>query len=152
MSLWKIAWRSIQQRALASSLTAVSMALGVAMVVAVLVIYSVVRQSFHRGGEGYDLIVGASKGSRLELVLGAIYYLGQPVENVSYSFYKKLREGELSENVELAIPLCLGDNYEGYRVVGTVPEMFDELHYLGDQKYQFAEGGRNFDRETTSRR
>ena len=38
MSLWKIAWRSIQQRALASTLTGISMALGVALVVAVLVV------------------------------------------------------------------------------------------------------------------
>ena len=35
MSLWKIAWRSIQQRSLASLLTAISMALGVMLVVAV---------------------------------------------------------------------------------------------------------------------
>ncbi len=59
MSLWKIAWRSIQQRALASALTALSMALGVALVVAVLVIHGVVDQSFRRGAQGYDLIVGA---------------------------------------------------------------------------------------------
>ena len=64
MSLWKIAWRSIQQRALSSALTALSMALGVSLVVAVLVIHSVVYQSFHRGGEGYDLVVCAPKGSR----------------------------------------------------------------------------------------
>ena len=66
MSLWKIAWRSIQQRTLASSLTAVSMALGVALVVAVLVISSVVHKSFNRGRGGYDLVVGTPKGSRLE--------------------------------------------------------------------------------------
>ena len=35
MSLWKIAWRSMQQRALASWLTGLSMALGVALVVAI---------------------------------------------------------------------------------------------------------------------
>ena len=35
MSLWKIAWRNMQQRALASSLTALSMALGVAVMIAV---------------------------------------------------------------------------------------------------------------------
>ena len=46
MSLWKIAWRSIQQRALASSLTGISMALGVMLVVAVLSIHGVVSQSF----------------------------------------------------------------------------------------------------------
>ncbi len=50
MCLWKIAWRSIQQRSLASLLTAISMALGVMLVVAVLVIHSVVQQAFHRGG------------------------------------------------------------------------------------------------------
>jgi putative ABC transport system permease protein len=144
MSLWKIAWRSIQQRSLASALTAVSMALGVSLVVAVLVIYSVVYQSFHRGGEGYNLIVGAAKGSRLELVLAGVYYIGQPVENVPYSYYKELHEGRLSEHAEVAIPICLGDNYEGYRVVATTPEMFEKLKYMGDQPYRFAEG-RNFE-------
>ena len=49
MSLWKIAWRSIQQRSLASTLTAISMALGVALVVTVLVIHDVIDQSFRRG-------------------------------------------------------------------------------------------------------
>lgn len=143
MSLWKIAWRSIEQRALASTLTAVSMALGVSLVVAVLVIHSVVYQSFHRGGEGYDLIAGATKGSRLELVLASVYYIGQPVDNIPYSFYKNLHEGELSAKCEFAIPICLGDNYEGYRVVGTTPEMFEKLRYLGGHEYQFHEG-RNF--------
>ena len=45
MSLWKIAWRSIQQRALAASLTGVSMALGVMLVVAVLVVHGVIERS-----------------------------------------------------------------------------------------------------------
>ena len=49
MSLWKVAWRSIQQRALVSLLTVLSMGLGVSLVVAVLVVYSVVYQSFRRG-------------------------------------------------------------------------------------------------------
>ena len=42
MSLLRIAWRSIQQRGLASSLTTLSMALGVMLVVAVLSIHGVV--------------------------------------------------------------------------------------------------------------
>ena len=61
MSLWKVAWRSIRQRSLVSSLTVLSMGLGVALVVAVLVVYGVVDQSFHRGGEGYDLIIGKTQ-------------------------------------------------------------------------------------------
>ncbi|MGA2035728.1 MAG: ABC transporter permease, partial [Thermoguttaceae bacterium] len=142
MSLWKIAWRSIQQRALASALTAVSMALGVSLVVAVLVVQNVVYQSFNRRGEGYDLIVGA-KGSRLELVLNSVYYVGQPIPNIPYKYYQEIAEARFGR-VRNVIPLCLGDNYEGYRVVGTTPEMFDDLKYHEDQPYRFAEGGRNF--------
>src|SRR5271169_3557981 len=100
MSLWKIAWRSIQQRSLASLLTAISMALGVMLVVAVLVIYSVVQQAFHRGGEGYDLIVGPPKGSNLDLVLTNVFYVGQPITTLPYSVYQDLNR---SENVALGM-------------------------------------------------
>jgi putative ABC transport system permease protein len=144
MSLWKIAWRSIQQRSLASLLTAISMALGVMLVVAVLVIYSVVQQAFHRGGEGYDLIVGPIKGSNLDLVLTNVFYVGTPITTLPYSVYQELYQGEIGLNkVRMAVPICLGDFYQDKRVVGTTPDMFDELTYYGDQKYEFAEG-KNF--------
>lgn len=139
MSLVKIAWRSIQQRALASGLTAVSMGLGVALVVAVLVVYAVVDQSFRRGGEGYDLIVGA-KGGKLQLVLNSVYYLSEPVGNIPYSYYKELTEGQFALDVLTAVPICMGHSYKGFRVVGTVPDMFDKLVYLGGRKYRFAQG------------
>jgi putative ABC transport system permease protein len=138
MSLWKVAWRSIRQRALVSTLTVVSMGLGVALVVAVLVVYGVVKQSFNRGGEGYDLIVGA-KGGKEQLVLNTVFYLSQPVGNIPYSLYEGISEGKYGR-VETAIPVCMGHTYQGFRVIGTVPEMFTELKYRGNQSYQFAEG------------
>jgi putative ABC transport system permease protein len=147
MSLWKIAWRSMQQRALASCLTGVSMALGVALVVTVLVIHSVVDRFFRQSSQGYDMIVGATKGGRLQLVLNTVYHLSQPVENLPYSFYKEfLKQGEhsgrFSSLVDVAVPLCLGDSYEDFRVVGTTPEMFEVWEPY--QKYEFA-AGRNFE-------
>jgi putative ABC transport system permease protein len=145
MSLWKVAWRSIQQRALVSLLTVLSMGLGVALVVAVLVVYSVVYQSFHRGGEGYDLIVGA-KGGKEQLVLNTVFYLSQPIGNIPYSFYEELTEGKFAADVEVAIPVCMGHTYQGFRVVGTVPEMFTELKYQGEKSYEFA-AGENFKAE-----
>jgi putative ABC transport system permease protein len=144
MSLWKIAWRSIQQRSLASTLTAVSMALGVALVVTVLVIHDVIDQSFRRGAQGYDMIVGA-KGGQLELVLSTAYNIGRPIENVSYRYYEEfLPGGQFASSVETAVPVCLGDSYEGFLVIGTVPERFTKLHYLDGRNYEFAEG-RNFE-------
>ena len=147
MSLWKIAWRSIQQRALASTLTAVSMGLGVALVVAVLVIHAVVDQSFRRGGEGYDLIVG-HKGSRLELVLNSVCYLNQPLGNIPASYRDDLLDGyvEPSVGVDAAIPISMGHSHKGFPVVGTIPEMFEQLTYRDGKAYEFAEG-ENFKRE-----
>ncbi len=145
MSLWKIAWRNIQQRALASSLTGLSIALGVALVVAVLVAQKVIRDSFTRGASGYHLVVG-KKGSQLQLVLNTVYHLQDPIENIPYSYYKRLitPTDELGKNVKVAIPYCLGDNYEGFRVVGTIPGLFTKLEYADGQKYEFEPGGRNF--------
>ena len=78
MSLWKIAWRSIQQRGLASALTALSMALGVALVVGVLLIMGIISDSFRNNSSlGYNMIVGA-KGGRLQLVLNTVFYLSSP--------------------------------------------------------------------------
>ena len=141
MSLWKIAWRSIEQRSLASTLTAVSMALGVALVVAVLVIHGIIAKSFMTGsGLGYDLIVGANKGGKLQLVLNTVYYLSSPVENIPYPFYKEFTEGQYKPFVETAVPVCLGDYYEEFRVIGTTPGFFDDLDYSNGKKFAFSDG------------
>lgn len=95
MPLWRIAWRSIQRRALASSLTTFSMALGVMLVVAVLLILGIVQQSFRNSSNlGYDLIVGG-KGGQLQLVLNTVFHLSKPIEPVPYSYYQEfLTAGE----------------------------------------------------------
>jgi len=165
VSLWRIAWRSVQQRALASSLTAFSMALGVMLLVAVLSIHGVIERSFQNNASlGYNMIMGA-KGGKLQLTLNTVYYLSQPIENLPYEFYLEFlaadrrdaefktslyspaasREGKYAPFVELAIPLCLGDYFGPFRVIGTTPEMFDRLQFgpSGTQKYEFA-AGRNF--------
>lgn len=142
MNKWKIAWRSIQQRGLASSLTGFSMALGVMLVVAVLVLHGVITNSFMNNSSlGYNIVVGA-KGGRLDLVLNTVYYLARPVENIPYSFYQELTEGKYKQYVGTAIPICLGDTYQDFRVVGTSPGFLEELGY-GGNKYTFADG-RNF--------
>ena len=72
MSLISIALKSLRQRALASSLTALSVALGVMLIVAVLLIAGVVNDAFNRRSVSYDFIVGP-KGSDMQLVLSTVY-------------------------------------------------------------------------------
>lgn len=104
MSLFRIAWRSIQQRGLASVLTMTSMALGVMMVVAVLSIHGIVTKSFQNNSSlGYNLIVGA-KGGALQLTLNTVYYLSKPVENIPYDFFlefqnQKVRDAEYLHSI-----------------------------------------------------
>jgi putative ABC transport system permease protein len=46
--------------------------------------------------------------------------------------------------VRVAIPIAVGDNYEGWRIVGTVPQLFT-VEYRKGQTYSIAEGGKQFD-------
>lgn len=139
MSLWRIAWRSIQYRGLASALTALSMALGIALVVTVLVMHGVVNRAFSRTAQGFDLIVGP-KGGRLELVLNTLFHLGRPVGKIPWSYYREFRPGgKFAGQVSVALPVCLGDSYEGHRVIGTVREFF-RVEYAPGERYRFAAG------------
>ncbi|QDS97540.1 ABC transporter permease [Adhaeretor mobilis] len=152
MSFWKIAWRNLQQRALASTLTAFSMALGVALMILVLVIHGVVVNQLTNDAQGYHVIVGGGKGSKFEVVLSTVFHLGTPLYPVSYSYYEKFVDGgEYAPYTEAAIPICLGDSYEAndgtrLRVVATTPDMFSKISYAADKQYEFAEG-ENFQRE-----
>src|SRR5437868_15332135 len=94
MSLFRIAFRSVLQRGVASLLTMFSMALGVMLVVAVLTIHGVVSQSFKNNSSlGYNLIVGA-KGGQEQLVLNTVFYLSKPVENIPYTYYLEFLQRE----------------------------------------------------------
>jgi putative ABC transport system permease protein len=137
MNLFAIAWKSIRQRALASSLTALSVALGVALMVMVLVINGTVTRMFSQSATGYHLIVGA-KGSPLQLVLNSIYFMDRPIENIPYRYYEQLKKNSA---VVHAIPFNLGDTTEDgrFRIVGTIPEYFD-VEYIPEKQFQFSQG------------
>jgi putative ABC transport system permease protein len=152
MSLLGIAWRSIRQRLFTSGLTALSLALGVALVVATLVIGGVVRDAFASGqGLGYNLIVGA-KGSPLQLVLNSVYLVSKPIENISWRFYQEFLPaearpdgvaGRYAGSVAKAVPICMGDYFRSFRVVGTNAAYFDTLTVGDGRPFGFA-AGRNF--------
>jgi putative ABC transport system permease protein len=154
MSYWKIAWRNITQRALASSLTGLSMALGVALMVLVLVIHEVVVGQLSNDAQGYNFIIGGGKGSPEQVVLTSVFHIGKPMYPFPYSEYKNFLEGgKYADLVDVAVPICLGDSFAAdngqlFRVVGTTPDMFDKLAYGADEtgeelKYRFS-SGRNF--------
>lgn len=136
MSIFSLVLSNIAQRKISVSLTALSVALGVALIAATLDIKRQVEEKFSQTSIGYELILGA-KGSPLQLVLNTVYQLGNPTGNLPYSTYELYRN---SPFVSYAIPMGLGDNYKGFRIVCTTTDFFTRFNYAKDKKYELAEG------------
>jgi len=115
MTLWRMAWRYLWGRTLVTALTLAGIALGSALIVSVLTLQRESEGGFLRESGQFDMVVGA-KGSPLQLVLSSIYHLDLPTGNIPYAHFAALRK---DPRVAEAIPLGLGDNYRGYRIVGT---------------------------------
>ena len=143
MNLMSIAYKSIRQRALASSLTALSVALGVALMVTVLVSYGIIDRMFSQRSIGYDLIVGP-KGSELELVLNTVYRVRKANWKLPYEFYLQLKD---DPRIDEAIPVALGDFTEegGFPIVGTIPHYF-VVEYAPGRKFKVTPVGANLRR------
>jgi putative ABC transport system permease protein len=149
MSLFGIAWRNIRQRLLTSGLTALSLALGVALVVATLVTGGIVSRAFESGsGLGYNMIVGA-KGSPLQLVLNSVYFISKPIENISWATYQDFLpaarrpdgvDGKFAASTRTAVPICMGDYFRSFRVVGTNADFFDRLTCGDGRPFRFGSG------------
>ncbi len=133
MSLISIAFKSIRQRALASVLTAFSVALGTSLMIAVLVANTIVTGAFELQEFGYDLVVGP-KGSELDLVLNTVYRMAPPIENLPWRYYEEIKA---NKHIEVAIPVALGDSSEvgGFPILGTIVEFFFN-EYAYKKKFQ----------------
>jgi putative ABC transport system permease protein len=120
MSLFKIVLKNIVQRKLSSALTAASIGLGVAVVIAVLALRAQARAGFDQSTFGYDLVVGG-KGSALQLVLNTVYHMDRSQGNLPMERYRELAAHKA---VSAAIPIAVGDSFRGARIVGTTDAFF----------------------------
>lgn len=125
MSAWAYAWAQLARRPLQTALSVLLLALGIAALLVVLVVQSQWARSLTRDAQGIDLVVGA-KGSPLQLILSSIYHVDMPTGNVPLATLAQLRAERL---VARAVPLALGDNLRGFRIVGTEPVLVE--HYGG---------------------
>jgi putative ABC transport system permease protein len=108
---------ALRDRALTTILNIVLLATAVAMLVLMLALSHQLGNRFERDAKGIDLVVGA-KGSPLQLVLSSVYNIDQPVGNIPLASAGLLRR---DPGVARVVPLALGDNFRGYRIVGTEP-------------------------------
>jgi putative ABC transport system permease protein len=141
MTLLLIVFRSLRQHALSTLITAFSISLAGGLLMSVWSVKDQARATFTGINGGFDAVLGA-RGSKLQLVLNSIFHLESSPGNLHAPDYLDIKK---NPNVALAIPIAVGDNYHGYRLVGTIPEMFEKTEYAPGKHYELEPGGSFFD-------
>jgi len=108
---------------------------------AVFAIKTQTRAAFTGGPVGFDAVLGA-RGSQLQLVLNSVFHLETSPGNIPWNLYTAMKK---DRRVALAVPYAVGDNYKGFRIVGTSEEMFTKFEYQQGKKFEVYQGGRFFD-------
>src|SRR5882672_123702 len=141
MNIFGIVLRSLRQHALSTIVTAASVALAGGLLMTVWVVKKQSQSTFTGVNAGFDAVLGA-RGSKLQLVLNAIFHLESSPGNLAWQDFLDIRK---NSNVELAVPLAVGDNYRGYRLVGTTLDLFEHAEYAPGRNFAVISGGRLFD-------
>ena len=130
MNLLKISWANLKEKKLNSFLSGLLLTLGIGIISLLLLLNKQLDEQFTKNIKGIDMVVGA-KGSPLQLILSSIYQIDAPTGNVPLAEVNKLRRNPF---VKTVIPLSMGDNYRGFRIVGTTPA------YITHYEAEVAEG------------
>lgn len=139
--LFLLVRRSLRQHALSTAVTVLSVALATGLTMSVFAIRRQAQEAFTGGPIGFDAVLGA-RGSQLQLVLNTVFHLETSPGNIPWAMYKAIAA---NPGVALAVPYALGDNYEGYRVVGTTEDLFTKFEYSAGRKLTPAGTGRIFE-------
>lgn len=131
-----LALRSMRLRRFAVTLTVLTIALSVLLLLGVERLRHEARSSFANTVSGTDLIVGARSGP-VNLLLYSVFHVGDATSNVSWQSYREI--AALPE-VDWTVPISLGDSHRGFRVMGTSADFFRHYHYGDNHPLSFASG------------
>jgi putative ABC transport system permease protein len=94
------------------------------------------QATFTSVNTGFDAVLGA-RGSKLQLVLNALFHLEASPGNLAQADYLFIKNHPA---VKRAIPIAVGDNLRGFRIVGTDSELFADVEYAPGKRFVLAEG------------
>ncbi|MBT1704005.1 ABC transporter permease [Chryseosolibacter indicus] len=124
MNLFSLVWNYLKARPLNTVLNIILLSLGIAVITILLIFNKQLEENITRNAKGIDLVVGA-KGSPLQLILCNIFHMDFPTGNINLAEAEKIAKNRL---VKKAIPLALGDSYQGFRIIGTTidyPQLYE---------------------------
>jgi len=114
----KIAWKNMWFKPLNTVLSVLLLTASVSIITVLILLQKQFEEQFTSSMDDIDLVLGA-KGSPLQLVLSSVYQIDAPPGNINYLEAKPWMENPF---VASAIPLAYGDNYKGYKIIGTTPD------------------------------
>jgi putative ABC transport system permease protein len=121
MNPLQLSWKNLTHKPLSLLLSIVLFSLGIGLISLLLLLENQLQKNFEKNLAGIDLVVGA-KGSPLQLILSSMYHIDAPTGNISLKEAKPFLNPK-HPLIEDAIPLSLGDNLKGYRIVGTTQDI-----------------------------
>ncbi|MCS7220121.1 MAG: ABC transporter permease [Anaerolineae bacterium] len=117
----KLAWRHIRSRPVQTAITVTVIALAIALPIAVTLLSDGVQRGIVRASDPFGVLVVGAKGDAQQMVLSTVLLQGTPIGNIPYSIYEQLRA---DPRVALAVPIAMGDNVGGARIIGTTSDLF----------------------------
>lgn len=141
MSLLQIILKSLRQHLLSTVVAALSIALAGGLLITVWAVKDQAVQAFTQTDSGFDAVLGA-RGSKLQLVLNAVFHLEASPGNLSMDDYNSVRR---HPSVRSAVPIAVGDSFRGFRVVGVTTNLFTDTEFAPGRKFSIDPNGRMFD-------
>ncbi len=118
-----LSWRYLWSRPLGAALNVLLLSLGLASITFLLLVSFQLNKAFDKDLAGIDVVVGA-KGSPMQLIMCGVFHIDVPPGNIPLKAVQALSANPMIASV---IPISLGDNLRGFRIVGTSHAYID--HY-----------------------
>ena len=132
-----IVLKSLRQHALSTAITAASIGLGCGLLMGVLVVSERSEAEFTNVTGGFDCLLGP-RGSPTQLVLNSLFHIDSSPGLISAQDYETFRT-KYQRFYKNAVPIAVGDNYQGFRIVGTSHDLFAAEHSPG-KRYEISVG------------
>jgi putative ABC transport system permease protein len=137
MLIWfKLAYFSAKNRASTLLLSILAIAVSAMLLLGITRISEQTQNQFTLSVSGTDLIVGPRDNS-VSLLLSSVFHLGKPTQTMSWASAEAIKN---RPEVKWSIPLSIGDNYQGYPVVGTTSDFYQYFRYGDQQPLVLAQG------------
>lgn len=136
MMLLRLGLASAWNRRYTLMLTLLSVALAVTLLLGVERLRHATKAAFAQSISGSDLVIGA-RSSPVQLVLYAVFRLGEATNNLRWSSYESISQLPM---VAWSIPLSLGDSHRGFPVLGTTAAYFTHYRHGAAKSLSLIEG------------